>query len=261
MNAEWRSRYELAIEAAQQAGRLAMGHFEGRLEILTKDDDTPVTVADRSAEQLLRTAIKAAFPDDGMLGEEYGDQPGTSGYRWIIDPIDGTKSFIRGIPLWGTLVGVEYRDETIIGVAVAPALGQTWYALRGDGAYRDGRRLRVSEAATVPEAHMAYSSSLWFADAGAEEQFLTLTRSTARQRGYGDFYGFVLVAQGSVDIMIDHGCHIWDLAALKPIVEEAGGRFTTWDGTSDIHRTDVLATNGKVHDEVLAILPCSTPVG
>ncbi len=210
--------------------------------------------ADREAEQLLRTTLLGRFPGDGFLGEESGDAPGTSGFRWIVDPVDGTRSFVRGVPLWGTLVGLEYRDEPLAGVAVAPALGNTYRALRGDGAYRDGRRIHVSDIATLPEAHLFYSSISWFVKAGCEAAFLRLAAQTQRQRGYGDFYGFVLVAQGSGEVMFEHGCHVWDLAALQVIVEEAGGRMTSWDNQPDIHRPDVIASNGKVHDAVLAVL-------
>jgi histidinol-phosphatase len=137
---------------------------------------------------------------------------------------------------------------------VVPALGHTYRALRGDGAYRGGRRIRVSDAATLAEAHLFYSSITWFAKAGSEEAFLRLVRQTQRQRGFGDFYGFVLVAQGSGELMIEHGCHAWDLSALQVIVEEAGGRMTAWDGKPDIFRPDVIASNGRLHGAALAVL-------
>ncbi len=254
MNPEWRSRYEVAVEAAQQAGQLALGYFDTAVTVEWKQDRSPVTVADREAEALLRKTLLGAFPGDGFLGEESGDTPGPSGFRWIIDPIDGTRSFVRGVPLWGTLVGLEYKGEQIAGVAVAPALRQTYRALRGDGAYRDGRRIRVSDVATLAESHLFYSSVSWFVKAGAQDVFLKLAAQTQRQRGYGDFWGFVLVAQGSGDVMLEHGCHAWDLAALQVIVEEAGGRMTAWDGKPDIHRPDVIASNGRLHEAVLAVL-------
>ncbi|MCI0464443.1 MAG: histidinol phosphate phosphatase [Gemmataceae bacterium] len=254
MNPEWKARYEAAVETAQKAGRLALGYFEAGATVEWKQDQSPVTIADRQAEELLRTTLLGRFPRDGFLGEESGDTPGTSGYRWIVDPVDGTRSFVRGVPLWGTLVGLEYKDEQIAGVAVAPALGNTYQALRGEGAYRDGRRIRVSDVSTLAEAHLFYSSVSWFVKAGCEQAFLKLAAQTQRQRGYGDFWGFVLVAQGSGEVMFEHGCHAWDLAALQVIVEEAGGRMTAWDNRPDIHRPDVIATNGKLHEAVLAIL-------
>ena len=254
MNPEWRSRYELAVDAARQAGRLALRYFDTELAVEWKADQSPVTVADREAEALLRTTLLGRFPADGFLGEESGDVAGTSGFRWVIDPVDGTRSFVRGVPIWATLVGLEYQGEQIAGVADVPALGQTYRALRGDGAYRNDRRIRVSDVAELGEAHLFYSSISWFINAGRRDEFLRLVELTQRQRGFGDFYGFVLVAQGSGEVMAEHGVHAWDVAAIKPLVEEAGGRFTDWDGTPTIHRTDVIASNGRLHDEALRIL-------
>jgi histidinol-phosphatase len=254
VNPEWRSRYELAIEVAKEAARLAMRYYDNDVAVEWKQDHSPVTIADREAEALLREKLLKAFPHDGFLGEESGDAPGSSGFRWIIDPVDGTRSFVRGIPLWATLVGLEYKGEQIAGVAEVPALGHGYRALRGDGAYRNDRRLRVSEVADLGEAQLFYSSISWFVKAGKREEFLSLAAGVQRQRGYGDFYGFILVAQGSGELMVEHGTHAWDLAAPKVIVEEAGGRFTDWSGGSDIFRPDVLASNGKLHDVALDIL-------
>jgi histidinol-phosphatase len=254
MNADWRTRYDLAVRAAREAGDLANDIFDKSVEVEWKADQSPVTIADRRAERHIREVVAKHFPDDGLLGEEEGDQPGSSGFRWIIDPIDGTRSFVRGIPIWATLIGLEYKDEQIGGVCYAPALGQTYRALRGDGAYRNDRPIRVSDVGTLAESLLCYSSIGWFRKGGREATFLDLCRRTQRQRGYGDFYGFVLVAQGSCELMVEHGVHAWDVAATKVIVEEAGGRFTDWDGTPTIHRPDVLASNGRLHAEVLAIL-------
>jgi histidinol-phosphatase len=254
MNREWKSRYELAVEAAQEAGRLALRYFDSPVNVEWKEDHSPVTVADREAEALLRTKLLDSFPADGFLGEESGDAPGSSGYRWVIDPVDGTRSFVRGIPIWATLVGLEYKGEQIAGVADVPALRQTYRALRGDGAYRNERRIRVSEVAELSRAQIFYSSLSWFVKAGCRDEFLNLVARTERQRGFGDFYGFLLVAQGSGELMVEHGCHAWDLAATKAIVEEAGGRFTDWKGNSDIFKPDVVASNGRLHAEALRIL-------
>jgi histidinol-phosphatase len=254
MNPEWRARYEVAVVAAQKAGQLALRYFAGELAVEQKADLSPVTVADREAEQLLRKTLHAAFPDDGFLGEEYGDTPGTSGYRWVLDPIDGTRSFVRGIPLWGTLVGLEYKGEQIAGVAEMATLGQTWRALRGDGAYRNDERIRVSKEADLSRALVFYSGLSWFMEAGREGDFLRLVRHTDRQRGFGDFYGFVLVAQGSGELMVEYSVHPWDVVALKPIVEEAGGRFSNWDGAASVERPDVVVSNGKLHNAALAVL-------
>jgi histidinol-phosphatase len=255
MNPEWRSRYEAAVSAAQHAGRHALSYFDRGVEVEWKADKSPVTLADREAEQHLRKALLGSFPNDGFLGEEFGDQPGTSGFRWIVDPIDGTRSFIRNIPIWATLIGLEYRDEQIAGITYLPAMGGiTYRALRGDGAYKDERRIRVSDVPNLSEAILFYSSLSWFVRAGKEKVFLSLASQTQRQRGFGDFYGFVLVAQGSGEVMAEHGVHSWDVAGLKVLVEEAGGTFTNWDGVPTIHSPDVVASNGKTHAAALAIL-------
>jgi histidinol-phosphatase len=254
VNPEWSRRYEVAIDACRRAGRVALGYFDAGLAVEWKSDHSPVTVADRETEQSLRRSLLEAFPDDGFLGEEFGDAPGTSGYRWVVDPIDGTRNFVRGIPVWATLVGLEYRGEVVAGVCDVPPLGHTYRALRGDGAWRNDRRIHVSDVADLSQSVVFYSSLSWFIKAGRERQFLELCRRAERLRGFGDFYGHVLVAQGSGEVMVEHGVHSWDVAALLPIVEEAGGRFTDWDGNRTIHRTDVLITNGRLHDEVLGIL-------
>ena len=242
MNADWRARYEKAVDAARHAAQLALRYFDANVTVEWKQDLTPVTVADRETEALLRTTLLGAFPQDGFLGEESGTAPGTSGFRWIIDPIDGTRSFVRGIPLWATLVGLEYQGEQIAGVAEVPTLRHTYRALRGDGAYRNDRRIRVSTVDRLSDAHIYYSSLTWFIKAGRQNEFLDLVTKTQRQRGFGDFYGFLLVAQGSGELMVEHGVHPWDMAALKVIVEEAGGRYSDWDGNPDIYRPDVLVS-------------------
>jgi histidinol-phosphatase len=254
MNPDWRSRYELAIAVARRAGEVAMGYFDGSFTVEYKGDESPVTVADREAEQLIRTLVREEFQGDGFLGEEFGDTPGGSGYRWILDPIDGTRSFVRGIPLWGVLVGLEYRGEMIAGVCHAAPLGHTYHALRGEGAYRNERRIHVSDETDLKKALVFYSGLQWFVQAGKEHAFLELIRETDRQRGFGDFYGFMLVAQGSGELMVEHGVHIWDVAAIQPIIEEAGGRFTNWDGKVDLHRPDVVVSNGKLHEQTLQVL-------
>lgn len=260
MNPDWQARYAKAVAAAEEAGRIARGYFPDYTaadfahRIEWKADNSPVTVADREAETHLRAALLQSFPDDGFLGEEFGDQPGTSGFRWIVDPIDGTRCFIRGIPLWATLVGLEYRGEMIAGVAVEPVPGNTYRALRGDGAYRNDRRIRVSDVDKLDGAMMFYSNVSYFDRAGKREPLLRLIEATGRERGYGDYFGFLLLAQGSGDLVVDYGVHAWDVAGLKVIVEEAGGRFTDWDGGHDITRPDAIASNGKLHDAARAIL-------
>jgi histidinol-phosphatase len=260
MNPDWQSRYDLMIRAAQEAGRIALNYYpdlkaaDFSAKVIWKPDNSPVTVADREAEAHLRKVVLDAFPQDGFLGEESGDQAGSSGYRWIVDPVDGTRSFVRGIPHWATLVGLEHGGQPIAGVAYEPVIDRTWRALQGDGAFRDDQRIHVSRIARLDESVMFYSSLAWFVKAGRHNHFLQLVAKTQRQRGFGDYYGHLLVAQGAGEFMVEHGVHAWDVAALKVIVEEAGGRFSDWGGTPTIHTPDCLASNGLTHDAVLAIL-------
>ena len=254
MNADWRTRYELAMDAARTAGDHARGYYETTFQVEKKADASPVTIADREAEQIIRKLVSQHFPNDGFLGEEFGDQPGTSGFRWVIDPIDGTRSFVRHIPIWATLIGLEYRGEQIGGIAYIPVMGQMYRALRGDGAFMNDRRIHVSTTEALADSLMCYSSIRWFQGAGRESTFLELVKATQRQRGFGDFYGFTLLAEGACDVMLEHGVHEWDVSALKAIVEEAGGTFTDWNGTPTTQTPDVLATNGKLHAATLKIL-------
>jgi histidinol-phosphatase len=253
-NPEWKRRYEKAIDFTRKAGRVAMRYFDTELAVDIKGDSSPVTIADRETEEVLRKDLSEAFPGDGFLGEEFGDTPGTTGYRWIIDPIDGTRSFVRGIPAWATLVGLEHKGELIAGFVDAPGFGHTYHALRGEGAWRNDRRIRVSDQADLSKSLVFYSGVNWFLKAGREQAFLELVRRTERQRGFGDWHGFLLVAQGSGEAMVEHGVHIWDIAAVVPIVEEAGGRFSNWKGGFDPNAPDALATNGKLHQDVISVL-------
>jgi len=254
MNPDWRNRYEWALEAAQEAGQFALNYFDQDIAVEWKADLSPVTLADKGAEDLLRKSLLGKFPGDGFLGEESGATASSTGYRWIIDPIDGTRSFVRGIPIWACMVGLEFQGELIAGVVAIPAMKQVYHALRGHGAFRDNRQIHVSRVANLESAHVYYSSISWFKKAGADQQFLNLVSLTERQRGFGDFYGFMMIAQGSGEIMVEYGVHSWDLGAIVPIVEEAGGKLTAWDGKLDIEKPDVLASNGLLHDRALQII-------
>ncbi|MFM8932615.1 MAG: inositol monophosphatase family protein [Gemmataceae bacterium] len=248
------SRHKAAIGFAQKAAASALALFDTDLQIEIKEDLSPVTKADKEAEAILRESLTTAFPGDSFLGEEYGDQKGSTGYRWIIDPIDGTKNYIRGIPIWGTLLGLEFENDLVGGIVVAPALGQTWHGLRGEGAYRNDKRIRVTDTPKLAQSHLFYSSLTWIQKSGKTKGFLDLIDNSERQRGFGDFYGFMLVAQGAGEAMIDHGLHPWDVAALKPIVDEAGGLLTNWDGGFSIHRSDVVGSNRLIHSRLLESL-------
>jgi len=246
-----KSRYDAGIELAQKAAKIAMGYYETALDIEWKNDESPVTIADREAEKFLRSSLKQYFKQDGFLGEEYDDETGDSGYRWIIDPIDGTRNFVRGIPIWATLLGLEYKGEMLAGITVAPGLNQTYRALRGEGAFRNDIKINVSTINTLAASQLFYSSISWFVKAGMEKEFLALASATEKQRGFGDFYGFVLVAQGAGEIMIEHGVHAWDVASIIPLIEEAGGKFSDWKGNKSIYAPDVLVTNGILHQQIL----------
>jgi histidinol-phosphatase len=260
MNAAAESRYHFAVTATQQAGEVAKRYFPDTCSdefarfVEWKPDSSPVTVADREAEAFLRKTLLTEFPDDGFLGEESGEATSRSGFVWVIDPIDGTRSFVRGIPLWATLVGLLHEGESVAGVVVEPSLGNIYRAIRGGGAFKNDRRIRVSQVNNLKDSILATCDVNFFNQAGCPQVYFEMARRVQRQRGYGDYFGFVLVAQGSCDAMLDYGVHPWDVAALIPIVQEAGGRFTDWDGAARLDRPDVLASNGRVHDEALAVV-------
>ncbi len=253
------SRLELAIDAAREAGRITLDYFRrDDLEVQRKGDDSPVTAADRQAEKHLRRRIAETFPDDAILGEEFPERPGTSGFQWILDPIDGTKSFIHGVPLYGTLVGVEHEKESGLGVILIPATGECVYATKGQGAwYASGdnppRPARVSNCRRLSEGLFVTSEVLGFDQLGRREVYDKLQAAARLSRTWGDCYGYMLVATGRADLMVDPVMAVWDAAALLPILEEAGGTFTDWQGRATIHAGEGIATNGQILDEVLAI--------
>jgi histidinol phosphatase-like enzyme (inositol monophosphatase family) len=255
-----KARLELAVEAAKEAGRITLKYFRrDDLVVERKQDDSPVTAADRQAEEHLRKRISQTFPDDGILGEEFPERAGTSGYRWILDPIDGTKSFIHGVPLYGTLVGVEQAGESVVGVILIPALEECVYAARGQGAwYQSGdgkpKRARVSDCANLADGLFLTSEVTSFEAIGRRDVFDRLQASTRLTRTWGDCYGYLMVATGRAELMVDPVVEVWDTAALLPVVEEAGGRFTDWQGQRTIHSGQAIATNGRILGEVLEIV-------
>jgi histidinol-phosphatase len=244
----------LALELADIADAITAQAFRrGDLRVETKPDLTPVTEADRGVEQALREHIGAMRPDDAVLGEEFGSS-GASTRRWYIDPIDGTKNFVRGIPVFATLVALELDGEVVAGVCSAPALHARWWAARGMGAFADGRRIHVSRVASLGDAQLSYDSLPGFEAEGLGERFLELARRCWRTRGFGDFWSHVLVAEGAVDIAVEPVVSPWDLAPLKIIVEEAGGRFTDLSGAARIDGGSAASSNGLLHDATLAAL-------
>jgi histidinol-phosphatase len=241
-----------AIAAARAAGEVAMRYYAGGFEVTIKPDQTPVTQADREAEQAIRRVLGRAFPHDGFLGEELGEE-GPKARRWIIDPIDGTKNFIRHIPIWAVLIGLEEAGEVTAGVVFNPASGELLWARRGDGAWSGTERLRVSACAAMKDAFLLHSD-LHLMRAGHWDGLVRLVDASARTRGFGDYYGYNLVAAGKADIYLETDLKPWDAAPMKILVEEAGGRFTDFAGTPTIYNGSVLATNGHLHDLARRVL-------
>jgi histidinol-phosphatase len=228
------------------------------LQVETKPDLTPVTDADRAVEEQLRSVLRRARPRDAVHGEELG-KIGFGPRCWVVDPIDGTKNFVRGVPVWATLVALMMGDEPMAGVVSAPALARRWWAARDGGAWT-GRsltkatRCRVSGVTRLKDASFSYSSLSGWEDAGALDGFLGLSRSVWRTRAYGDFWSHVLVAEGAVDVAAEPAVSVWDIAAIQVIVEEAGGRFTDLTGAARPDGGSAISTNGHLHDEVLRLL-------
>lgn len=242
-----------------EAGRLTLNYFQqDNFAVERKGDNSPVTVADRAAEQLLRDRIAERFPADAVMGEEFGAREGSSGFRWILDPIDGTKSFISGVPLYGTMIGLEFGGRSWAGVVFIPGLNEGIYASVGQGAWSfrgdaPPIRARVSTRSPLSQGLFVTSQVDTFDRRGAREAFLELQRRSYVTRTWGDCYGYLLVATGRAEVMVDPILNVWDAAAVQPIIEEAGGTFTDWSGTPTIYAGDAIATNGLVRDEVLAV--------
>jgi histidinol-phosphatase len=261
---ELEPRLALAVEAAREAGRITLEYFRrDDLDVELKCDDTPVTVADRRAEEHLRQRIAAAFPADGILGEEFGEQPGASGFRWILDPIDGTKSFIHGVPLYSTLIGVEHEGHSVLGVIRIPALDECVYAARGLGAWyvsadQSRRPARVSPQRSLAGSLFVTSEVLSFEKTGRRAAFDRIQSAARLTRTWGDGYGYLMVATGRAELMVDPIMALWDAAPLPPILEEAGGTFTDWSGNPGHQAGEGVAANGQLLAEVVPLLQIGT---
>jgi len=242
---------DFAVQLAAEAGDITYRHFKGSFVAERKADNSFVTIADREAERFLRASIEQSFPDDGILGEEEGEKIGTSQRRWIIDPVDGTYSFVHGVPLYAVLIGLEIDGESVLGAVNLPALNELVYAARGLGCFWNGETARVSATKSLSEALLLAT------DFGTSEQYgfgraaETLQRQVNARRTWGDAYGHVLVATGRADIMLDPVMNVWDCAALLPLVEEAGGSFTDWQGKRTIHGGNAISTNALLFDDVM----------
>jgi histidinol-phosphatase len=248
----------LALELAGLADEITLARFGAEdLVVETKPDLTPVTEADRGVEELVRERLAVARRGDAIVGEEFGSS-GEGPRRWIIDPIDGTKNYVRGIPVWATLLALEVEGQIEVGVVSAPALHRRWWASRGHGAFMDDgratRRLRVSRIRRLDDAQLCISGLEDWEAIGRLDDLLELGRRCWRSRGLGDILSYMLVAEGGFDIGLDPEVSLWDLAAAMVIVEEAGGRFTDLGGTRRADGGDAIATNGLVHDAALAII-------
>ena len=242
----------VALEAAKNAEEVITAYYNDDIKVELKDDETPVTLADRGAEKVIRDTISRAFPDHGFLGEEFGTQEGTSPYMWIIDPIDATKNYIRKIPIFGTQIALMKGDELILGVSNAPLLNELLYAEAGGGAFLNGEPIQVSDVSQPKDAMICHGGLNWFIEKGTFPGIYNLINNTARSRGFGDFYMYHLVASARADAVIEAAISIWDIAAITVIVREAGGKITDIQGQPVTKETaSLVATNGVLHSTVL----------
>ena len=233
--------------------QITLGRFRASdLVVETKPDLTPVSEADRAVEAAIRDLLAERAPDHAVFGEEYGGAELEAEHRWIVDPIDGTKNYVRGVPVWATLLALEHRGRIVAGVVSAPALGVRWWASRGGGAYRDGEPIQVSNVATLDDAHLCFA---WDTQVAFKDQLHTLSQRCWRTRGFGDFWQHMLVADGSADVAVDPVVAYWDIAALIPIIEEAGGQWSALEGLGDPRgATSFVSSNGRLHAAALDVL-------
>ncbi|MFF5293772.1 histidinol-phosphatase [Paractinoplanes globisporus] len=253
----------LAHLLADTADSISMGRFRALdLRVESKPDLTPVSDADTAVEQAIRATLARARPRDGVLGEEFGHTEAAAGpgsRRWVIDPIDGTKNFVRGVPIWGTLIALLEGEVPVAGLVSAPALGRRWWAARGHGAFAGkhqhaATRIGVSGVGRLSDASFCFASLDGWASVGRLEAIVDLSLSAWRSRAYGDFYGYMLLAEGALDIMVEPELSLWDVAALIPIVTEAGGTITDQTGRPPGDKTAAIATNGLLHETILTAL-------
>lgn len=252
----------LALAMADAADALSMQYYRSKdLVITTKPDATPVTEADQAVERLLRETLTAKRPNDPIVGEEYGgDGALAPGRRWIVDPIDGTKNYLRGVPVWSTLIALAHDNDYVLGVVSAPAMGRRWWASKGAGAWTrevngDVNRIQVSGVSNLTDASFSFSDAVdWDRHSSTPGTLQRFVDATWRQRAYGDFLSHMLVAEGAVDIGAEPTLAAWDMAALIPVIEEAGGRITGFGGGDPLAQTSALTTNGALHDAALGLI-------
>jgi histidinol-phosphatase len=247
---------EFGVQTAYEAGRLTLGYFgteAARPEF--KADDTPVTVADREAERLIRARIGARYPRHAILGEEYGEEEGSDpDHRWIVDPIDGTKSFVRGVPLYGVLIGLEIEGVCEVGAAYFPAIDEMVCAATGEGCYRNGRRTIVSATGSLAEGLVSYTDAASFEEHGRRDAWLRVVSAAGESRGWSDSYGHALVATGRAELMLDPIMDPWDCGPFPPILREAGGYFGDWSGHETVYAHEAISTTQTLLPEVLRFI-------
>jgi histidinol-phosphatase len=250
----------LALQLADTADAITLDRFRAAdLRVTRKPDRTPVTDADTATEDALRAVLGTARPGDAVLGEERGGELPDSGRGWVLDPIDGTKNYSRGVPAWATLIGLTVHGRAVVGVASAPALGRRWWGAQGLGAWTSEnggppRRITVSGVADLADAYLSTTDFRTFTRRGDLQRWLALADACWETRAFGDFWQYCLVAEGVIDVAVDRAASVWDLAALVPILDEAGGRLTDLDGVATHDGGNALATNGHVHDAALTVL-------
>jgi histidinol-phosphatase len=256
---------EVALAACDEADALAMASFRVSISVTAKPDASFVTAADTAVERAIRARISARFPEHGLVGEEYGELASASGRRWFIDPIDGTHNYMRGVPLFATLLALELDGDLVVGVVSAPALHRRWFAWRGGGAWAadtgatgwdptSAVAIGVSRVESLAESSLVFSSVPSLQASGLAPGFMDLLGSVWRDRGLGDFYGYMLVAEGAAEAMVEAELKAWDLAGPRAVLEEAGGRLTDLQGGPDMPERGVLASNGRLHEVLLAHL-------
>jgi myo-inositol-1(or 4)-monophosphatase len=255
MSESVRSYLSFAMETVQLAGKLTLRYFQSGVRPDFKADDTPVTVADRKSEELMRSRIEKHFPQHAIVGEEFGSsQKQGASHRWFIDPIDGTKAFLRGVPLYATLLGLEIEGQVEVGAAYFPALDEMIAAATGEGCWWNGRRAHVSEVGGLEQSLAVFGDVASFAKHGRADAWQRITQAVSFRAGWGDAYGHMLVATGRAELMLDPIMHVWDSAPFPPILKEAGGYFGDWQGKPTIHANEALSTSQALLPEVLAII-------
>jgi len=255
VTSQHRTYLNFAIETAHLAGRLTLGYFQTGVRPDLKADDTPVTVADRKSEELIRARIEKQYPHHAIVGEEYGTTENEeASHRWFIDPIDGTRSFLRGVPLYAVLLGLEIEGTVEVGVAYFPALDEMIAAASGEGCWWNGRRTRVSNVPRLEQAVIVFSDVATFSKYGRADAWERIKRTAYFRAGWGDAYGHSLVATGRAELMLDPIMNVWDCAPFPPILKEAGGYFGDWQGNSTIYGNEAMSTSQALLPQVLALI-------